>query len=67
MEARKKYMVHFGVYLKIVAMNNNILAMCNLLCFGVNFDQSLLNKESKNVFIQNSDIAAARLLGCSYG
>ena len=39
--------------------------MCNLLCFEVNFDKILLNKNFQTciIFIQNNYIAAARLLG----
>ena len=41
---------------------------CNLLCFGVNYDQILLNKkiQKRIFFIQNNDIAAALLLRCSF-
>ena len=51
------------------ALTNVIIVRCNLLRFGVNFDKILLNKNIQKCinFIQNNDIAAARLLGCSYG
>ena len=56
-------MVHFVVEHNF-AINNDIVARCNLLCFGVNFDQILLNKifQKRIIFIQNNYIAAARLI-----
>ena len=49
------------------ALKNVIVARYNLLCFGVNFDDILLNKniQKRISFIQNIDIAASRLLGCN--
>ena len=49
------------------ALKNVIVARYNLLCFGVNFDDILVNKniQKRISFIQNSDIAASRLLGCN--
>ena len=40
-----------------------------MLVFEVNFDQILRNKniQKRIVFIQNDDIAVARLQSCSYG
>ena len=50
-------------------LNNVIVARCNLLCLFSNFDEILLNNniQKRIIFIQNKDIAAAGLLGYSYG
>ena len=58
------------IFLKFVLNNNNVIVVRGILLrFGVNFDKILLNKniQKRIIFIQNNDIAAARLLGCSYG
>ena len=40
-------MVHFKLYLiKFFAIDKDNLDRCNLLCFGVNCDQVLLNKNN---------------------
>ena len=56
-------------YILLKLLNNVIAARCNLLSFGVNFDKILLNKNIQNRIIlsKNNDIAAVRLIGCSYG
>ena len=45
------------------ALNNVIVVRCNILCFGVNFDKILLNKniQKRIFFIYNNEIAAARV------
>ena len=45
------------------ALNNVVVVRCNLLSFGVKFDEILLNKniQKRIIFIYNNDIAAARV------
>ena len=54
-------MVHFGVNLIKVCLNNVIVVRCNLLSFGVNFDKILLNKniQKRIICIYNNNSAAA--------
>ena len=49
-------------------LNNVIVARCKILVFWSNFDEFLLNNniQKRIIFIQNKDIAAARLLVYSY-
>ena len=45
------------------ALNNVVVVRCNLLRFGVSFDEILLNKniQKRIICIYNNDIAAARV------
>ena len=44
------------------AVNNVIVARCNFLRFGVNFDEICLKSiQKRTIFIYNNDIAAARV------
>ena len=62
-------MVHFGLYLIKVVLKYCYCSQVQFVVFWSNFDEILLNNNIQKciIFIQNKDIAAARLLGYSYG